>query len=124
MKFINFISYLSGSFFALLDPDPDCESGLGYGSRDPVESGSNRDPDPDLQHRKKAVLHRLAFHFSTVPVRCRFRIFMIQPSLWHCNESYSVKQQISALCDTSVKKLSLNMNFLEIINIAREACGT
>jgi hypothetical protein len=26
--------------FALLDPDPDCESGSGYGSRDPIESGS------------------------------------------------------------------------------------
>ncbi len=28
-------------------PDPDCESGFGfgYGSRDPIESGSNTDPD-------------------------------------------------------------------------------
>jgi hypothetical protein len=26
--------------FALLDPDPDCESGSGYGSRDPTVSGS------------------------------------------------------------------------------------
>jgi len=32
------------SVFQLLDPDPDCESGSG--SRDPVESGSN--PDPQL----------------------------------------------------------------------------
>ncbi len=38
--------------FALLDPDPDCESGFGYGSRDPIEYG-NTDPiririaDPD-----------------------------------------------------------------------------
>ncbi len=38
--------------FALLDPDPDCESGFGYGSRDPIESGSNPDldTDPDSQH--------------------------------------------------------------------------
>jgi hypothetical protein len=26
--------------FALLDPDLDCESGSGYGSRGPIESGS------------------------------------------------------------------------------------
>jgi hypothetical protein len=38
--------------FALLDPDLDCESGSGYGSRVPIESGSNPDPDtvPDPQH--------------------------------------------------------------------------
>jgi hypothetical protein len=40
----------------LLPPgsDPDCESGSGYRSRNPIESGSNLDPDPDtdqdLQH--------------------------------------------------------------------------
>jgi hypothetical protein len=28
------------STLALLDPDPDCESGSGYGSRDLIESGS------------------------------------------------------------------------------------
>jgi hypothetical protein len=35
-----------------VDPDPDYESGSGYGSRDPIESGSNTDPytDPDPQH--------------------------------------------------------------------------
>jgi hypothetical protein len=45
MKFIKFFFYVCGSFlFALLDPDPDCR----YGSRDPIESGSN--PDPDPQH--------------------------------------------------------------------------
>jgi hypothetical protein len=38
--------YFFGSFFALLDPDPDCDSGSGYGSSDPIESGSNSDPDP------------------------------------------------------------------------------
>jgi hypothetical protein len=36
--------------FALLDPDPDSESGstdpIEYGSTDPIESGSNTDPDP------------------------------------------------------------------------------
>ncbi len=30
--------------FNLLDPDPDCDSE--YESRDPIESGSNPDPDP------------------------------------------------------------------------------
>jgi hypothetical protein len=30
--------------FALLDPDPDSESGTG--STDPIESGSNPDPQP------------------------------------------------------------------------------
>jgi hypothetical protein len=44
MKFINF--FLLWVIFALLDPDSDCESG--YGSKDPTESGSN--PDPDPQH--------------------------------------------------------------------------
>ncbi len=33
--------------FALLDPDPDSE--YGSGSTDLIESGSIRDPDPDLQ---------------------------------------------------------------------------
>jgi hypothetical protein len=39
MKFINFFLCL-WVIFALLGPDPDCESGSGYGSRDPIESGS------------------------------------------------------------------------------------
>ncbi len=38
MKFIIFYLCLS-VIFAL--PDPDCESGSGYGSRDPIESGSS-----------------------------------------------------------------------------------
>jgi hypothetical protein len=38
LKFINFFLFL-WVIFALLDPDPDCESGPGYGSRDPTESG-------------------------------------------------------------------------------------
>jgi hypothetical protein len=41
MRFINLFLCL-WVIFALLDPDPDCESGFGYGSRDP----SNPDPDP------------------------------------------------------------------------------
>ncbi len=32
--------------FALLDPDPDSEYGSGSGSTDPIEYGSNTDPDP------------------------------------------------------------------------------
>jgi hypothetical protein len=39
MKFINFFLCL-WVIVALLDPDSDCETGSGYGSRDPVESGS------------------------------------------------------------------------------------
>jgi hypothetical protein len=39
MKFINFFSMFVGHF---------CPSGSGYGSRDPIESGSN--PDVDPQH--------------------------------------------------------------------------
>ncbi len=36
--------------------DPDCESG--YGSRDPIESGYNQDPDadPDPQHCPQMAL--------------------------------------------------------------------
>jgi hypothetical protein len=45
MKFINVFLFL-WVIFVLLDPGPDCESG--YGSRDPIESGSN--PDTDPQH--------------------------------------------------------------------------
>jgi hypothetical protein len=44
MKFINFFLRL-WVIFALLEPDPDCESGSGYGSRDPIESGSYSDPN-------------------------------------------------------------------------------
>jgi hypothetical protein len=33
--------------FALLGPDPVCESGSEYGSRDPIESRSNPDTDQD-----------------------------------------------------------------------------
>ncbi len=47
MKFINFFLCLR-VIFAPLDPDPDCESESAYGSRDPIESGSN--PDPDREH--------------------------------------------------------------------------
>jgi hypothetical protein len=39
MKFINLFLCL-WVIFALLDLDPDCESGFGYGFRDPVESVS------------------------------------------------------------------------------------
>ncbi len=39
LKFINFFLFL-WVIFALQDPNPDCESGPGYGSRDPIESGS------------------------------------------------------------------------------------
>jgi hypothetical protein len=41
MKFFNFFLLL-WVIFALLDPDPDSESG----ATDPIESGSNPDPDP------------------------------------------------------------------------------
>jgi hypothetical protein len=47
MKIINFFLCL-WVIFALLDPDR--ESGSGYRSRDPIESGSNPDTDPDPQH--------------------------------------------------------------------------
>jgi hypothetical protein len=43
MKFLNFFLLL-WVIFALLDPDPD--SKCGSGSTDLIESGSNRDPDP------------------------------------------------------------------------------
>jgi hypothetical protein len=48
MNFLNFF-YFCGSFFALLDPDPDSEYGSVSGFTDPIESGSNKDPDPDPQ---------------------------------------------------------------------------
>jgi hypothetical protein len=49
MKFMTFLSFSKFvGHFALLDLDPDCESGSGYGCRDPIESGFN--PDPDPQH--------------------------------------------------------------------------
>jgi hypothetical protein len=47
MKFINFFLCL-WVIFALLGPDG--ESGSGYRSRDPIESGSNQDSYPDPQH--------------------------------------------------------------------------
>jgi hypothetical protein len=43
MKFINCFIFF-WAFFALLDPDTDCESG--YGSGVPIETGSNPVPDP------------------------------------------------------------------------------
>ncbi len=57
MKFINSVLCL-WIIFALLDPDPSRESGRGYGSRDPIESGFNSDRDP--QHcffRSRASNH-------------------------------------------------------------------
>ncbi len=41
-KKLRFINYVRGPWviLPLLDPDPDCEFGSGYGSRDPIESGS------------------------------------------------------------------------------------
>jgi hypothetical protein len=59
MKFINCFLFL-WAVFALLDPDPDCESRSGYGSRDPIEFGSN--PYPDPQHCRKRLLS--FFHFT------------------------------------------------------------
>jgi hypothetical protein len=43
MKLIHFFLILFVNF-VLLDPDPDSESG----STNPIESGSNMDPDPQL----------------------------------------------------------------------------
>jgi hypothetical protein len=43
IKFLNFFLFL-WVIFAL--PDPDSESGFGYGSTDLIESGSNPDADP------------------------------------------------------------------------------
>ncbi len=39
--------------YALLHPDPDSQSG--YGSGDPIESGSNPYPDPDPKHCSEGV---------------------------------------------------------------------
>jgi hypothetical protein len=51
MKFLNYFLLL-WVIFALLDLDPDSKFGSGYRSRDPIESGSNPDPDmnQDPQH--------------------------------------------------------------------------
>ncbi len=57
--------------FALLDPDPDSE----YGSTDLIESGSNRDPDP--QH---CILQICSFT-SGFRIRIRIRI-RINLSCW------------------------------------------
>jgi hypothetical protein len=43
-EIINFFPFC-GSFLPSVHPDPDCESGSGYGSMDTIEYGS----DPDLQ---------------------------------------------------------------------------
>jgi hypothetical protein len=50
-KFINCFLFV-WAIFGLLDPDPDFESGSGYGSRVPCESVSNPNPntDPDSLH--------------------------------------------------------------------------
>jgi hypothetical protein len=48
-------------------------------------------------------------------------------SLWHSNvynESHSVEQQISPFGGSFVKKISLSIYSLKIVNITREACGT
>jgi hypothetical protein len=73
MKFINFFLCLL-VIFALLDPDPDYESASGYGSRDPIESGSN--PNPVPQHWKAECLRCKGDRrinksiYCTVPCRC------------------------------------------------------
>jgi hypothetical protein len=51
---INFVLCL-WVIFALLDPDSDCESG--FGSRDPTETGSNPDPDPQDFPKLLSWLH-------------------------------------------------------------------
>ncbi len=52
MKFFNFFLFLWVSF-SLLDPDPDCESGSGYGSRDTIESGPQHclEADPRILNK-------------------------------------------------------------------------
>ncbi len=42
--------------FCLLDPDPDCESGSRYGSREPIESGSTTQKNPSVQDLILSVL--------------------------------------------------------------------
>jgi hypothetical protein len=54
IQFIKKLKLFSMVIFALLDPDQDCESG--YGSRDPIESGSNPDPDPQHWLYMKEIL--------------------------------------------------------------------
>ncbi len=50
-----------------LDLGPDCESVSGYGSRNPIESGSNPDPDPQhwLQELKNPFV-RFIFRFLRI----------------------------------------------------------
>jgi hypothetical protein len=70
MKFLNFCLFL-WVIFALLDPDPDSESG----STDLIESGSNPDRDPDLKHwpeterRVRFAQHHASVRFSTTRAR-------------------------------------------------------
>jgi hypothetical protein len=54
MKFLNFFLLL-WAIFALLDPKPDSE--YGSGSTDPIESGSNWDPDPQPWFKFQIKIH-------------------------------------------------------------------
>jgi hypothetical protein len=54
MKFLNFFLLL-WVIFALLDPDPDSEPEIGYGSTDLIESGYNPDPDPNTISRTRTL---------------------------------------------------------------------
>jgi hypothetical protein len=65
MKFITVPGTIRNFFlvlwviFALLDPSPDCGSGSG----DPIESGSNPDPDPQHWYRYHGIQKFFSFHF-------------------------------------------------------------
>jgi hypothetical protein len=57
MKFLNIFKFL-WVFFALLDPDPNSESGSRVGSTDLIKSGSNPDPGSGtLVFRLRTHLH-------------------------------------------------------------------
>jgi hypothetical protein len=72
MKFLNFFLLL-WVVIALLDTDPDSEYGSESGSTDPIESGSNWDPDPDSQPWKIYILVRREIISSRYSQRGKFR---------------------------------------------------
>ncbi len=67
MKFLNFFLFL-WVISALLDPDPDSESG--FGSTDLIESGSNPDPNPKHCSSPMPALLQYVRIISFLHARC------------------------------------------------------
>jgi hypothetical protein len=113
MNFKFFSSLVLWVIFALLDPDPDSESGSG--STDPIESGSNPDPQPcdrTEASMQDVTVARLRVYKSTdsLPSPPSFRCNVLRESLSVDSQNIpcaTLKGVVGNLCISLVETIIL-----------------